>query len=45
MTLRAEGQQTIDEIIRISNAAGARLDALIPERETLENLFLKEAGR
>jgi len=45
MTLRVEGQKSVDEIIRISNAAGARLDALIPERETLENLFLKDAGR
>jgi hypothetical protein len=35
----------VDEVIRISNAAGARLDALIPERESLENLFLKGAGR
>ncbi len=45
MTLRVEGQRSVDEVIRISNAAGARLDALIPERESLENLFLKGAGR
>ena len=45
LTLRVEGQKTVEEVIRISNAAGARLDAMIPERQTLENLFLKNAGR
>jgi len=45
LTLRVEGQKAVDEIIRISNAAGARLDAMIPERQTLEKLFLKSAGR
>lgn len=45
LTLRVDGQKAVDEIIRISNAAGARLDAMIPERQTLENLFLKDAGR
>ena len=45
LTLRVEGQKTVEEVIRISSAAGARLDAMIPERQTLENLFLKNAGR
>jgi ABC-2 type transport system ATP-binding protein len=45
LTLRVESQKAVDEIIRISNAAGARLDAMIPERQTLEKLFLKNAGR
>jgi ABC-2 type transport system ATP-binding protein len=45
LTLQAEGQQAVDEILRISSAAGARLDALIPERQTLESLFLQDAGR
>ncbi len=45
LTLRVDGQKTVEEIIRISNAAGARLDAMIPERQTLEKLFLKNAGR
>jgi len=45
LTLRAEGQQAVDEILRISSAAGARLDAMIPERQTLESLFLQDAGR
>jgi len=45
LTLRVDGQKAVDEILRISNAAGARLDAMIPERQTLENLFLKNAGR
>jgi ABC-2 type transport system ATP-binding protein len=45
LTLRVEGQTTVEEVIRISNAAGARVDAMIPERQTLENLFLKNAGR
>ncbi|MFZ1865471.1 MAG: ABC transporter ATP-binding protein [Polyangiales bacterium] len=45
VTVRAEGQQAVDEILRISNAAGARLDALVPERQTLESLFLQDAGR
>jgi ABC-2 type transport system ATP-binding protein len=44
LTLRVEGQKAVDEVIRISNASGARLDALIPERQTLEKLFLKNAG-
>jgi ABC-2 type transport system ATP-binding protein len=45
LTLRVEGQKSVEEIIRISNAAGARLDAMIPERQTLESLFLQDAGR
>jgi ABC-2 type transport system ATP-binding protein len=45
LTLRVDGQKAIDEVLRISNAAGARLDALIPERQSLESLFLKDAGR
>jgi hypothetical protein len=45
LTLRVEGQEAVDEIIRISNAAGATLDAMIPQRQTLEKLFLKNAGR
>ncbi len=45
LTLRVEGQKAVDEIIRISNAAGARLDAMIPERQTLEKLFLQKADR
>ena len=44
LTLRADGDRAIDEILRISNAAGARLDALVPVRQTLENLFLQNAG-
>jgi ABC-2 type transport system ATP-binding protein len=43
VTLRVEGQKAVDEVIRISNAAGARLDAMIPERQTLEKLFLEKA--
>jgi ABC-type multidrug transport system ATPase subunit len=45
LTLRVDGQKAVEEIIRISNAAGAKLDAMIPERQTLENLFLDDAGR
>ena len=45
LTLRADGDRAIDEILRISNAAGARLDALVPVRQTLESLFLQNAGR
>jgi ABC-2 type transport system ATP-binding protein len=41
LTLRVEGQNAVDEIIRVSNVAGARLDAMIPERQTLEKLFLQ----
>jgi ABC-2 type transport system ATP-binding protein len=41
LTLRVDGQNAVDEIIRVSNAAGARLDAMIPERQTLEKLFLQ----
>jgi ABC-2 type transport system ATP-binding protein len=41
LTLQVEGQNAVDEIIRVSNAAGARLDAMIPERQTLEKLFLQ----
>jgi ABC-2 type transport system ATP-binding protein len=43
VTLRVEGQKAVDEVIRISNAAGAWLDAMIPERQTLEKLFLEKA--
>ncbi|MGB9337866.1 MAG: ABC transporter ATP-binding protein [Polyangiales bacterium] len=45
LTLRVDGQKAVDEILRISSAAGARLDALVPERQSLENLFLKDASR
>jgi ABC-2 type transport system ATP-binding protein len=44
LTLRVDGQEAVDEVLRISNAAGARLDAMIPERQTLEKLFLENAG-
>ena len=44
LTLRAEGDEAVDEILRIANAAGARLEALVPERQTLEALFLKDVG-
>lgn len=44
LTLSVNGQEAVDEIIRISNAAGARLDAMIPERQTLENLFMNNAS-
>jgi len=44
LTLRVDGQQAVDEVMRISNAAGAQLDAMVPERQTLENLFLKNAN-
>lgn len=44
LTLSVNGQEAVDEIIRISNAAGARLDAMIPERQTLENLFMNSAS-
>ena len=43
LTLSVEGDNAVDEILRISSAAGARLDALIPERQSLEALFLKDA--
>ena len=43
LTLRVDGQEVVDEVMRISNAAGARLDAMIPERESLENLFVRGA--
>jgi ABC-2 type transport system ATP-binding protein len=45
LTLRADSQKAVDEILRISNAAGARLEALVPERQSLENLFLEDASR
>jgi ABC-2 type transport system ATP-binding protein len=41
LTLQVDGQQAVDEVLRISSAAGARLDAMIPERESLENLFMR----
>jgi ABC-2 type transport system ATP-binding protein len=40
LTLEAEGDKAVDEILRVSSAAGARLDALVPERQTLESFFL-----
>ncbi|MGB5695711.1 MAG: ABC transporter ATP-binding protein [Polyangiales bacterium] len=44
LTLRVEGEKTVEEVLRISSAAGARLEAMIPERQTLEKLFLKNAS-
>ena len=43
ITLRADCDEAAAEILRISNVAGARLEALIPERQTLERLFLESA--
>lgn len=43
LTLQVDGQQAVDEVLRISSAAGARLDAMVPERESLESLFVKGA--
>jgi ABC-2 type transport system ATP-binding protein len=43
LTLRVDGQKAVDEVLRISNAAGAKLDAMVPERQTLENLFMENA--
>ncbi|MGB5811233.1 MAG: ABC transporter ATP-binding protein [Polyangiales bacterium] len=45
ITLRADGDEVVSEVLRISNAAGARLEAMIPERQTLESLFLDSAAR
>lgn len=44
ITLRANGDDQVQEILRVSNAAGARLEAMIPERQTLETLFIDRAG-
>ena len=44
ITVRVEGDEAVNEVLRISNAAGARLEALIPERRTLESLFLENAA-
>ena len=44
LTLQVDVQKAVDDVIRISNAAGARLDAMVPERQTLEKLFLENAG-
>lgn len=44
LTLRAEGDKAVEEILRVSGAAGARLEALVPERQTLESLFIRDAG-
>ena len=43
VTLRANGDDQVQEILRISNAAGARLEAMVPERQTLETLFIDRA--
>jgi ABC-2 type transport system ATP-binding protein len=44
ITLQADGNEAVAEILRISNVAGARLEAMIPERQTLESLFLEAAA-
>lgn len=44
ITLRANGDHQVQEILRVSNAAGARLEAMIPERQTLETLFIDQAA-
>ncbi|MEM7138522.1 MAG: ABC transporter ATP-binding protein [Myxococcota bacterium] len=45
ITLRAEGDEAVNEILRISSAAGARLEAMVPERQTLETLFIESGSR
>jgi ABC-2 type transport system ATP-binding protein len=45
VTLRVEGEKAIEEVLRISSAAGARLEAMMPERQSLESLFLRDARR
>ena len=44
LSLRVEGDAAVNEVLRISNAAGARLEALVPERQTLEALFFESAA-
>ena len=43
LSLRVEGHQSVEELLRTAHAAGATLEAVIPERETLENLFIRNS--
>jgi ABC-2 type transport system ATP-binding protein len=43
LTLIVEGNDRVPEILDQAREAGARIDAVIPHRETLENLFVRNA--
>ncbi len=43
LVLEVEGEDTVRSVIECALAAGARLEAIAPKRETLEDLFVREA--
>ncbi len=45
LSLQIEGREQTDAVIKRAMQGGAELVALIPERETLENLFMRDAAR
>ena len=43
--LRVRAEEDLDELIRAACASGSRVRAVVPFRETLEDLFLRRIGR
>ncbi|RLB57058.1 MAG: ABC transporter ATP-binding protein [Deltaproteobacteria bacterium] len=43
LSLTIEGDQRVPEILDLARDGGARIEAVIPERETLEGLFVRNA--
>ncbi|MBW2461804.1 MAG: ABC transporter ATP-binding protein [Deltaproteobacteria bacterium] len=43
LSLIIEGDQRVPEILDLARNGGARIEAVIPERETLEGLFVRNA--
>lgn len=45
LSLQIDGREQADAVIKRAMQGGAELVAVIPERETLENLFMRDASR
>ena len=45
LTLRVEGQKAADKIVQGAVSSGAEVLAIMPERETLEDMFIRNAVR
>lgn len=45
VTVHVEGQDAADQVAQLARASGAELYAMIPEKETLEALFIRDAMR
>ena len=45
LTIRVQGHAEVDELLRLAQQSGARLDSVVPERHSLETLFVGDQAR